>query len=649
MSRLVCALAAFGVLCVSRVSVAESLNSTIAPFSAQDYRGKEFQLDELQDWKLVVVAFLGVECPLAKLYSVRLQEIAKAYADRGVAVIGIDSNRQDAPTEMASFVRRHNLEFPFLVDGSCKLADEFGATRTPEVFVLDANRVVRYRGRIDDQYQPGVVRDKADHQDLRAAIDELLEGKPVTVASTQALGCLIGRPREPNEKSEVTWSNQVSRIFQKRCQECHRDGDIGPFALMDYHEAAGWGDMIAEVVRQKRMPPWHANPEFGHFGNDRTLSEDDRNTILAWVDNGCPEGNPSDLPEPRVFTTGWQLSKEPDAVFAMSETPFDIPADAGEKGVKYQNFTIDPHFEEDKWVIGAEVQPGNRAIVHHIIVYMLPPGAQDRRQEVFLAAYVPGLRTRAIPDGAAKRIPKGSQLRFQVHYTPNGTPQQDLSRVGFLYTDPSQVTDEIITTEAANVRFALQPNERNQEVTARSSKASRDFTLLSMSPHMHLRGQAFRFELEKPDGSREVLLDVPNYDFNWQTSYQLAEPMTIPAGGRIHCVALFDNSEQNLANPDPARTVYWGDQSWEEMMIGYFDIMVPKEERTATAPISPSLRAQGLLARLDKDDDGRLSREEVKGRKLLESFFDRIDSDKDGHLNAEEFAEALGYMDRAGQ
>jgi len=648
MSRFVWGLAAVGALWASQAAVADSLNTTIASFTAQDYRGREYTLDEFQEKKLVVVAFLGVECPLARLYSSRLQQLATEYADRGVAVIGIDSNRQDAPTEMASFVRRHEIEFPFLVDGGCKLADQFGATRTPEVFVLDESRVIRYRGRIDDQYQPGVVRDKADHQELRTSLDELLEGKSVTVASTQAIGCLIGRPREPNEKSKVTWSNQVSRIFQNRCQECHREGDIGPFALMDYTEAAGWGEMIAEVVRQKRMPPWHASPEVGHFSNDRTLTEDERKTILAWVEDGCPEGNPSDLPPPRTFTTGWQLSKEPDQIFAMSDKPFPIPADADERGVKYQNFTIDPNFEEDKWIIGGEVQPGNRAVVHHIIVFVLPPGAQDRRQEIFLTAYVPGLRYRPRPDGAAKRIPKGSHLRFQVHYTPNGTPQEDISRVGFIYADPDKVTHEIITTEAANVRLALKPNERNQEVSAKSSKAGREFTLLSMSPHMHLRGQAFRFELERPDGSRETLLDVPNYDFNWQTSYQLAEPMTIPAGSRMHCTALFDNSQQNLANPDPSKTVFWGDQSWEEMMIGYFDIMVPKQDRMAGSPISPSLRSQGLLARLDKDDDGKLSREEVKGRKLLESFFDRIDTNKDDSLDAEEFAEAMGFMERGG-
>jgi hypothetical protein len=419
---------------------------------------------------------------------------------------------------------------------------------------------------------------------------------------------------------------------------------------MDYQEAAGWGEMIAEVVNAGRMPPWNANPDVGHFSNARTLSDEEKDLILTWVRNGCPEGDKSQLPEPRVFTEGWQLAHEPDAVFNMAEKPFEVPADGGPKGVKYQHFVVDPKFTEDKWLVGAEVQPGAREVVHHIIVYIVPPGGQSRGQDIFLAAYVPGLRNRKLPEGAAKRIPAGAQLKFQIHYTPNGTPHEDMSRIGFIYTEPEAVTQELITTEVANVRFELKPNERNQEVNARSSKSSQDMILLSMSPHMHLRGQAFRFELEKPDGSRETLLDVPHYDFNWQTSYQLTEPLAVPKGSRMYCTALFDNTSRNLANPDPNKTVHWGEQSWQEMMIGYFDVMVPRSTTgAALAPISPSLRAEAFVSRLDKDDNGKLSKEELKDRVQILLFFDRIDQNKDGEIDVEEFAEALGFLDRGGK
>ena len=293
-------------------TAAEKL-AVVSDFALKDYRGREYKLSEFEKQPIVVVAFLGIECPLAKQYSVRLQELSKEYASKGVTFLGVDANSQDAPTEIASFVRRQGLEFPFLIDIGSKLAERLGATRTPEVVVLDQNRAVRYRGRIDDQFQIGVIRDKADRQELRNAVDALLAGNPVSVSETQPIGCLIGRPQSPTEKPTVTWSKEIVRIFQNRCQECHRDGDIGPFALFDYEEAAGWADMIGEVLRENRMPPWHANPEYGHFSNARMLPAEEKQAILTWVKEGCPKGDPADLPAQRTFTKGWQLKREPDA------------------------------------------------------------------------------------------------------------------------------------------------------------------------------------------------------------------------------------------------------------------------------------------------------------------------------------------------
>ncbi len=242
------------VLCTGApVLGAENLGA-VSGFALKDYRGREYSLSEFEKSPIVVVAFLGIECPLAKQYSVRLQDLAREYAGKGVTILGVDANSQDAPTEIAAFVRRQGLEYPILVDAGAKLAEQLGATRTPEVVVLDQNRAVRYRGRIDDQFQIGVIRDKAEHQELRDAIEALLAGRSVPVATTQPIGCLIGRPQTPTDKPTVTWSKEISRIFQNRCQECHREGDIGPFSLADYEEAAGWGEMIAEVVRLKRMP-----------------------------------------------------------------------------------------------------------------------------------------------------------------------------------------------------------------------------------------------------------------------------------------------------------------------------------------------------------------------------------------------------------
>ncbi|HVJ85496.1 MAG TPA: redoxin domain-containing protein [Caulifigura sp.] len=629
---------------VARAEAAEKL--TVVPeFALKDYRGREYKLSEYEKQPVIVVAFLGVECPLAKQYSIRLQELAKEFADKGVTFLGVDANSQDAPTEIAAFVRRQGLEFPMLIDAGCKLAEKLGATRTPEVVVLDQNRAVRYRGRIDDQFQIGVVRDKAERQELRDAVDALLAGKPILVAETQPIGCLIGKPAAPTDKPTVTWSKEIVRIFQSRCQECHRDGDIGPFALFDYEEAAGWGEMIAEVVRQDRMPPWHASPKFGHFSNARMLPADEKQAILTWVKEGCPKGDPADLPATKTFTKGWQLSREPDAVFEMSE-PYEVPADAGKQGVRYQNFWVDPQLTEDKWLAQAEVIPGAAAVVHHIIVY-LHPDKDDKQREVFLTAYVPGLRVRPITEGFAKRIPAGSMLRFQVHYTPNGTPVEDRSKVGFVYADPATVTNEVITTEAVNTRFQLEPFKDDQVVTARSSKAPRELKMLTMSPHMHLRGKSFRFELRQPDGTMETLLDVPQYDFNWQTSYELAEPIVLPAGSQVVCTASFDNSENNLNNPDPSKKVKWGDQSWDEMMIGYFDIVVPRRDKPASKVVGPAIPEDSVFGKMDTNKDGLLDREEAKAHPLLTQFYDEVDADKSGELDIIELSRALRKLEAA--
>jgi len=620
--------------------------SVISDFALGDYRGREYKLSEFEKQPVIVVAFLGIECPLAKQYSVRLQELAKEYADKGVTFLGVDANSQDAPTEIASFVRRQGLEYPFLIDVGSKLAAQLGATRTPEVVVLDQNRAIRYRGRIDDQFQIGVIRDKAERQELRDAVDSLLAGKPVAVSQTTPIGCLIGRPQSPTDKPTVTWSKEIVRIFQKRCQECHRDGDIGPFALFDYEEAAGWGDMIGEVVRENRMPPWHASPEFGHFSNARMLPAEEKQAILTWVKEGCPQGDPADLPEPRTFTKGWQLSREPDAVFQMAE-PFQVPADAGKQGVKYQNFWVDPQLTEDKWLAQAEVIPGAPAVVHHIIVYM-HPDKENRRQEVFLTAYVPGLRVRPITEGFAKRIPAGSQLRFQVHYTPNGTATVDQSKVGLIYADPASVKNEVVTTEAVNTRFQLEPFKDDQIVNAATRKSPREVQMLTMSPHMHLRGKSFRFELKKADGTMETLLDVPRFDFNWQTTYELAEPITLPAGSQVVCTAAFDNSEDNLSNPDPSKRIKWGDQSWDEMMIGYFDIVVPRAEKPAGKIIGPAIPEDTAFGKMDTDKDGVVGREEAKAHPLLSQFYDQVDADKSGDLDIEELGKALKMLKAAG-
>jgi peroxiredoxin/mono/diheme cytochrome c family protein len=567
----------------TRPEASSPIGKQVDDFALQDFRSKSYSLADSKDAKVVVLAFLGVECPLSKLYGPRLAEMAQEYESKGVAFVAIDSNRQDSVTEMGHYAKEHKIAFPFLKDLNNMLADKLGASRNPHVFVLDAKHVIRYAGRVDDQYGfqtgSGYAKTKTSRRDLASALDELLDGKAVSQPTTEAIGCLIGRVRKPDAASDVTYSNQIARLFEKRCVECHRPGQIGPFALQSYEEAAGWAEMIEEVVRDERMPPWHADPKFGQFKNNASLTDAEKTLIQKWVAAGAPEGDRKDLPEPRQFAGSWMMPGGPDKVFFMTEEPVDVPA---EGTVEYRYYTTETGFTEDKWVKVAECMPGNRGVVHHMIVFLRPPADEEGGggQESFgqLTGFAPGTRPHVLPPGMAKLIPAGWRLTFQMHYTPNGSPQTDRSSVGIKFEDPANVKYRVATANAMNVGFEIPPGDPAYKVESATEYKS-DVLLLSLFPHMHLRGKDFHYEVSYPDGKKETLLNVPRYDFNWQSSFVLSEPKTLPGGTTLHCTAHFDNSEDNLANPDPTQSVRWGDQTWEEMMIGWFDIAVPKDTK----------------------------------------------------------------------
>ena len=536
----------------------------VQPFTLDNCYGKPVSLDDLNDKKIVVITYLGTECPLAKLYSRRLSQLQTRYAEDGVAFLGVNSNTQDSLTELAAFTRRYEVNFPMLKDPGNRVADAMNAKRTPEVFVLDQERIVRYHGRIDDQYGVGYSKDKTVHSDLNAAIEDLLADRPVKVAETKPVGCHIGRLQKVEPTGEITYTKHIAPIFNARCVSCHREQEVAPFTLTSYQDIQGWEETILEVIADNRMPPWSANPDHGKFSNDARLSNEEKRLIETWVDNGMPEGNKADLPEPPTFTLGWRIPK-PDQVIKMRNRPFKVPA---EGIVDYKRFVIDPGWNEDKYVYAAEARPDNRSVVHHILVYVIPPGADRADLRRTLVGYAPGSLPVHLKDGVAMHVPGGSKLLFEMHYTPNGYEQTDQSYAGFCFMDKADVKKELKGQIAANHRLQIPPGDANYSISA-DYVSRRDEMLIDMTPHMHLRGKAFRYVAFFPDGREEVLLDVPNYDFNWQLKYILDQPKRLPRGTRIKCSAVYDNSENNLSNPDPSKTVYWGDQSWDEMMIGF--------------------------------------------------------------------------------
>jgi peroxiredoxin len=545
---------------------AGNLQQVLDTFELSNNYGKSIALREFADKPLIVLAFLGTECPLAKLYGPRLNELQEKFAAQGVQVIGVNSNKQDSLTELTAYVHRSQIDFPMLKDVGNKLADAIGATRTPEIFLLDRQRDVRYHGRIDDQYSVGVARPEAQRADLELAIEELLAGKPVSQAEAASVGCYIGRVKAVESAGEVTYTKHIAPILNARCVECHRVGEIGPFTLTSYEDLLGWEDTILEVIADNRMPPWNANPAYGHFKNDARLSASEIELIRQWIAGGMPPGDPQDLPEPPQFVEGWKIG-QPEQVIYMDDVPFTVPAQGT---VDYQRFLVDPGWTEDKYIDAAEARPDNRAVVHHILAYIIPPGARRVDLQTILVGYAPGSLPVQLEDGLAIRVPAGSKLLFEMHYTPNGSQQTDRSYIGVRFTSQDKVSKLLQGQAAMERRFEIPAGAEAHEVTA-EYRSRQDELLISMTPHMHLRGKAFRYQAIYPDGSQEILLDVPKYDFNWQLKYVLAEPKKLPRGTKVVCTAVYDNSAANLANPDPSRAVRWGDQSWQEMMIGFFD------------------------------------------------------------------------------
>ncbi|MDB5349650.1 MAG: Copper type ascorbate-dependent monooxygenase, C-terminal domain protein [Planctomycetota bacterium] len=424
-------------------------------------------------------------------------------------------------------------------------------------------------------HQPGLVARKAPPTKAGRTRVKPPAAEVVEFLKTNEPAVSVGR---------VTYADHIAPILREKCQACHRPGQVAPFSLGTYDQACRWKRGIREVVLDRRMPPWHADPRHGTFANDRGLSPAQRAAIVAWVDQGTPLGDPDAIPEPVAFPDGWTIGT-PDAVFTMTR-PFTVPA----QGVlSYQRFRVPTNFQGDVWVQALEARPGDRRVVHHICIYLegKTPNDEGRAERPELVCYAPGDLPSVFPKGTAKLIPAGASLVFEVHYTPIGVAKADQSSVGLIFArDP--VRRRAVTKGISNKNLVLPPGAKNHELRS-SFTFPFDARLLSLSPHLHLRGKDFQYRATYPDGRAEILLSVPAYDFAWQSVYRLAVPKTMPHGTRIDCVAHFDNSADNPNNPDPTAEVRWGDQTWDEMMIGYIDYDVIEPRALAGRP-APGLR-----------------------------------------------------------
>jgi len=617
-----------------------------------DLSGKSHKLSDFAKARVTVFAMTSTSCPLSKKYLPTLAELVKS-AGLDVSWVLVNPLATDKVADMQTAAEQFSDQTLYVHDKEGGLAAVLGALTTTDVIVIDKARTVVYHGAIDDQYGFGYSIDKPRYRYLADALAAIKAGKQPLVSATEAPGCTLEQPSQAAKVADVTYHNRISRIMQRHCVECHRDGGVGPFALDTYEDVIAHAGMVKQVVERGIMPPWFAAQPKSNavsttvhtpWANDRSLAADEKKDLLAWIAAGKPEGDRQNAPQPQKYDTGWLIGK-PDAIFQFAK-PVSIKA----TGVMpYQNIFVETNLSEDKWVQAIEVQPGDRGVVHHALVFVVgdedgdePDNAAAERGG-FWGIYVPGNSALIYPQGFAKRIPKGAKLKFQMHYTPNGTATTDQTRIGLIWAkEPPQ--HEVRVAGIVNARISIPPGADNHREEA-TLRLPMDATIMGFLPHMHLRGKACKYEVTRSDGKTTTLLDIPRYDFNWQLLYRYFEPLSLKAGDALRFTAWYDNSDKNPANPDPTKTVRWGSQTFDEMHLGYVEYYIPGAKPgespslyggrfRAGAGNRPGIDLEAIFKRLDRNNDGKLIGDEIPEAQRENLM--RLDTNKDSAITLEE-------------
>lgn len=553
----------------------------VPPVQYRDLSNATASLDRPGSRRSIVVITRDAECPVSQRYEPRIAALARRYG------AGYDFVVLDVTPHDEAEARKAAAKLPgtrTVLAGAKELALALRAESTAEAFVIDRGGTLQYRGAIDDQYGIDYQRPAPREPWLERALDAVATGERPKTTRTTARGCPLSLDiKGAGAATPVTYHNRISRIVQAKCQTCHRAKGLAPMPLETYRQVFERRAVIDLMVSTRRMPPWSADPKVGHWANDRSLTEREREDLLAWIKAGAPEGDPKNAPLPAKFAAGWNIGK-PDYVVRIPR-PFKVPAQGA---VDYKNFYIKTNLPEDRWVTAIEIKPTQPRVVHHALAYLEEPGRQELTPEMlarlkpgeppppapangvtgFYGATVPGSVGIAFPEGMGKKLPKGAWIKVELHYQPNGAEVVDQTEVGFRFaTGPLR---EVESLSAFNPDLRIPAHAPRHEVKA-EFRFENPGQLLSFFPHMHFRGSAFRYDLHYPDGKKVTLLNVPRFDFGWQSYYQLAQPVSVPKGARLVATGWFDNSKANPWNPDPAREVRWGQQTSDEMMIGYFD------------------------------------------------------------------------------
>lgn len=625
-----------------------SINAnTVDNFTLLDHQGKAHELYYLSDSEAVVIMVHGNGCPIVRNALPDFRDVRDEFQGRNVHFLLLNSVEYDNRESLQQEVEEWEIDFPILDDEAQIVGMGLKLTHTAEVLVIDpSDWSIKYRGPINDRLEYERQKAEASKHYVTDTLNSMLAGEEVEFHAIAPKGCLINFPDRQNDETEISYSRDIAPTLLENCGGCHATGGIAPWAMVNYEIVKSFAPTIRQVLREKRMPPWHADPHVGAWKNDRDITPQERQLIVRWIDAGTPRGvGPDPLAEREDIIEDWPLGP-PDYIIEFPE--YEVQATGV---VEYQYFTVDNKMEEDAWLRAMTVVPGDTRVLHHVLMGTVNADDSNRRGAIwsqFMGGYAPGTEASGVsgPENAGVLVRSGTKFRAQMHYTPIGKIVKDQTRVGLYFFDEPPETVKR-SGVVLNTIFQIPPNTKDHQVRSYLT-FHRNATLHSLLPHSHYRGKSSRFTLEYPDGTEELLLSVPNYDFNWQTSYEFVEPVSVPAGARLHHVTVYDNSIQNPANPDPEKTVRWGQQSWQEMLYGSFVFTWDGETIESQVHDSSQMQRSQAFGYLDRNIDGLLKLDELQGgwASRLREGFDILDSDDNDGLDLDEFIAALSLASR---
>lgn len=611
-------------------------------FVLLDQNGISHELHYHRDAKAIVLIAHGNGCQVLRSNLPDYQALLKDYGKRGVHIMMLNANIQDTRDNIASESAEWGFDFPILKDDTQLIARSLKINRTAEVLVIDPrNWEVVYRGPMSDRVDFERQKDNASKTYVRDTLDQLLVGETVAFSKVGSPGCLINI-EEPSEEP-ISYTETIAPILKDNCMACHVEGGIAPWAMSEYAMIKGFSPMIREVLRTKRMPPWHADPEVGHWENDVSLSNEEQIALVNWIESGSPRGDgPDPLKEIKMAKPDWPLG-EPDLIIDIP--PFEVP-DSGV--VEYQFPVVKNPLNKGVWIEAAALIPGDTNAVHHILAGSSPTAPVNQSlEEIFeniILTYTPGNEAQRMPEGTGVYVAPGGVYQFQMHYTPYGKKAVDRSRLGLYFADkaPKHFYREHVIANMG-IRIPADKAKHQEKAYFQFPKAAEIFAFF---PHAHYRGRSSEFELLYPDGQKETILSVPNYDFNWQRTYRMAEPKSVPAGTIMMHRTVYDNSSNNRGNPAPEKEVYWGLQSEEEMLYGSFGFRWLDETSDQPTHNQDQMTLLQVIGFWDQNVNRLVEQSELPPnvKKQLGDGFSRFDADGDGGLNPQELAQLFKTM-----